>query len=130
MIYGIGHDMVELARIRSILDKSIQEKFISRILTSKEKDLLQGREGRKIEFVAGRFAVKEAVSKAFGCGIGSYLGFQDIEVLPDALGKPICTLSEEALAGRLQLDFQPVIHVSITHEISMASAYVIIEKLS
>ncbi len=128
MIYGIGHDLVEIDRVRRLLDKPVGEPFLLRLLTPAERLLLQGNEKRRAEFVAGRFAAKEAVSKALGCGIGQAVGFQDIEVLRDPLGKPVCTLKEEAIIDRLALNFRPIIHVSITHERLMASAYVVIER--
>jgi holo-[acyl-carrier protein] synthase len=130
MIFGIGHDVVEIERISNILDKSGGHKFFNRILTLSELEL-PGSKLRKAEFLAGRFAAKEAVSKAFGCGIGKIMGFQDIEVLPDKAGKPLVSLSSKAW-DRLQLGSseQYNIHLSITHERHMASAFVVVEQRS
>ncbi|CAM4450280.1 holo-ACP synthase [Paenibacillus tarimensis] len=126
MIIGIGHDVVEIDRIRAILEGAAGERFMRRVLTAAEYDRALNKGSSCVEYVAGRFAVKEAVVKAIGCGIGSAVGFKDMEVLPDKLGKPVCTLSEEALQ-RLQLDYQLRIHVSISHERSLASAFAIAE---
>ncbi|MNG15640.1 Holo-[acyl-carrier-protein] synthase [compost metagenome] len=66
--------------------------------------------------------------KAIGCGIGKQIGFQDVEVLPDPLGKPICHVKEDALL-RAGLQGSHRIHISITHSASMAAAYAIVEQL-
>ncbi|WP_077620340.1 holo-ACP synthase [Bacillus sinesaloumensis] len=118
MIIGTGIDIVELDRIKKILHR--QKKFVDRILTDAEKEkFLQLSETRKVEFLAGRFAVKEAYSKAVGTGIGESLSFLDIEVLSDEKGKPVLTkpISQKA-------------HLSITHSKDYAVAQVIIESLS
>ncbi|WP_156290223.1 holo-ACP synthase [Oceanobacillus salinisoli] len=116
MIKGIGIDIIELDRIQ----KSIaNEKFVDRILTSKEKflyDALQ-KTNRKVEFAAGRFAAKEAFAKAIGTGIGK-LSFQHIEVLPDEHGAPMIQVK----------GFEKErIFLSITHSKAYAVAQVVIE---
>ncbi|WP_189015788.1 holo-ACP synthase [Paenibacillus marchantiophytorum] len=128
MIKGIGTDLVEIARLRKMLEGSSGERFLERILTAPERELAQKRRGRLAEFASGRFAAKEAIVKAIGCGIGKQIGFQDIEVLPDALGKPVCQVREEALL-RAGLIGSHRIHISITHTDSMAAAYAIVEEL-
>jgi holo-[acyl-carrier protein] synthase len=129
MIYGVGMDMLEINRMKKIMGSKAAKRFLERILTMAERDLADTRKGRLSEFIAGRFTAKEAVVKALGCGIGPHVGFQDIEIMPDALGKPCCSLSAAAL-GRLgfPLDSTMRIHLSITHSESMAAAYVIIEQ--
>ncbi len=128
-IVGIGLDVVEMERIAGVLDGSAGERFVARVLTARENELLQGMPAkRRAQFVAGRFALKEAVVKALGCGIGSAVGFHDIESLPDELGKPVCKLSDSALA-RLGLAGRTLrVHVAITHERTIAAATAIIEK--
>jgi holo-[acyl-carrier protein] synthase len=129
MIAGIGNDLIEIARIQKIIKDGPGKKFLERILTPAEQRLAEDRKGRLYEFAAGRFAAKEAVVKALGCGICEQIGFQDVEILPDSTGKPLCTITEAAL-NRLQLDPQHVrIHLSITHTAVLASAYVVIESL-
>lgn len=129
MIYGIGHDVVEIERVQAMLKGKIGEKLMHRVLTPAELEL-PGRLARPAEFLSGRFAAKEALSKAFGCGIGQVLGFKDMEVLPDVKGKPFVSLSSEAWA-RLQLSGPEGynIHLSITHERHIASAFVVVEQL-
>ncbi|WP_256761704.1 holo-ACP synthase [Cohnella sp. WQ 127256] len=129
MIIGIGLDVVELARMERLLAGPANHKFVDRVLTIREQEGwvdLQPR--RALEYISGRFAAKEAVVKALGCGIGAIVGFKDIEVLPDSLGKPVCALSEAAI-GRLGWEGQAYkLHIAITHERSLAAATALIEK--
>ncbi|WNR46965.1 holo-ACP synthase [Paenibacillus roseipurpureus] len=128
MIIGVGTDLVEIARLRKMIEGTSGDRFLERILTPGERELAEKRRGRLAEFVAGRFAAKEAIVKAIGCGIGKQIGFQDIEVLPDALGKPVCTVKEEALL-RADLEGNLRLHISITHTDTMAAAYAIVEQV-
>lgn len=116
MIKGIGIDIVEIDRIKRLIEK--QPKFLARVLTGTELDSYQSRSGRRrYEYAAGRFAAKEAFAKAMGCGIGEQLSFQDIEILSDEKGKPY-----------IQAPFSEGVHLSITHSREYAAAQVIIEK--
>lgn len=115
MIKGIGIDIIELSRIEEIIAR--QRKLIDRILTDREKQTFeQLSERRRIEFLAGRFAAKEAYSKALGTGIGKEVSFLDIEIGTDDLGKPHIV--------------KPMIqaHLSISHSRDYAVAQVIIEE--
>lgn len=116
MIEGIGIDIVDLERIQKAMLK--QERFANRILTERELDIYRKLSGiRKVEFLAGRFAAKEAYAKANGTGIGKDLSFLDMEVIPNEQGKPIMTAPTEHK-----------IHVAISHDRSAAVAQVIIES--
>lgn len=130
MIYGIGNDILEIERIDRLLSGRQAEVFMKRVLTPAEREIAATRGKRMVEFVSGRFAAKEAVSKAFGCGIGAVMGFTDIEVLPDSSGRPVASLSSQAWE-RLQLpyDKQYEIHLSITHQTKLAAAFAIVEQL-
>ncbi len=109
-------DIVELERIQKLLER--QPKFIERILTEEErKTFVSLSARRRVEFVAGRFAAKEAFSKAVGTGIGENLSFLDIEVKPNELGKPEIIRPNSVRA-----------HLSITHSREYAAATVIIEE--
>lgn len=81
----VGCDIIEIERIQSSVDR-LGSKFVQRILTDREIEIYE-RRGSKIAFLAGRFAAKEAVSKAFKIGIGT-LGWHDIEVLNSDSGAP------------------------------------------
>jgi holo-[acyl-carrier protein] synthase len=130
MILGIGTDLLDMARVKRIIEGDAGDRFVSRVLTPGERELAAARQGRLVEFTAGRFAAKEAVSKALGCGIGKQVSLQDIEILPDELGKPDCRVSSKALE-RLQVDADStVFHLSITHTETLAMAYAIVEVTS
>jgi holo-[acyl-carrier protein] synthase len=128
MIYGVGMDMLEINRMIKIMEGKAAKRFLERILTVAERQLTETRKGRLSEFIAGRFAAKEALVKALGCGLGQIVGFQDIEILPNLMGKPSCAISASALERLgFTLDSDLRIHLSITHSESMAAAYVIVE---
>lgn len=127
MIYGIGHDVVEIERIRRMTERGIGEKLAQRILTTAEL-VLPGMKKRPVEFLCGRFAAKEAVTKAFGYGIGKIIGLHDIEIFADSYGKPYIEIAKPAWQ-RLELDpEQYQIHLTITHERHIASAFVVVEQ--
>ncbi|RDU34840.1 holo-ACP synthase [Neobacillus piezotolerans] len=116
MIKGIGIDLIEIGRIKELIER--QERFPGRVLAGRENEeysLLPTR--RRAEYLAGRFAAKEAFAKALGTGIGASLSFQDIEVGKDELGKPYFVRPEKVKA-----------HLSITHTKEYAAAHVVIEE--
>ncbi|WP_010272736.1 holo-ACP synthase [Paenibacillus senegalensis] len=128
MIIGVGTDIIEIARVKKLMEQPSGERFVARVLTVKERELAANRSGRMYEYVSGRFAAKEAVAKALACGIGREVGFQDIEILPDLHGKPECTLSADSI-GRLNLGKPIRIHLSISHSDVMASAFAVAEAV-
>jgi holo-[acyl-carrier protein] synthase len=131
LIIGVGTDLVEIGRVRRFLEDKSGPRFLARVLTPAECRLAEERKGRQAEFVAGRFAAKEAVVKALGTGIGSVTGFQDIEVLPTTGGQPRAVLSAAALErlGLCNGESGLLIHLSITHIQEFAAAYVIVERI-
>ncbi|MFV0556814.1 MAG: holo-ACP synthase [Lactovum sp.] len=118
MIVGIGIDNVEILRIKSAMENV---NFIKKLLTKKEERYWQvlPSENRKVEFLAGRWAAKEAFSKALGTGIGSSLSFQDLEIENDNKGNP------EFVKSPL---LEQSVHLSISHTALEAIAFVIIEE--
>lgn len=129
MIVGIGLDVVELERMSKLLAGPGKDRFAARVLTEQEyRSWSSLQQRRALEFISGRFAAKEAVVKAIGCGIGAAVGFKDIEVLPDERGKPVCTLSEASI-NRLGWAGQAFkLHLAITHERNLAAATALVEK--
>lgn len=138
MIIGIGTDMTEIGRMEAILAKPSGKRFLAKILAEDEQVRFFGKYGhgtgapvwdrRAAEHAAGRFAVKEAVSKAFGSGIGRCLGFHDIRVSAESSGRPVCQVSEEAL---IRLGHEPAairVHISITHTGTTAGAFAVVER--
>ncbi|MEG0471766.1 MAG: holo-ACP synthase [Solibacillus sp.] len=115
MIKGIGLDLVEMVRIEKAMNRT--EKFQQRILSERELAIFETLSGtRKVEFLAGRFAAKEAYSKANGTGVGEGCELHQIEVLKDSLGKPILYFNGQ----------QAKAFVSITHTHTTAAAQVIL----
>ena len=115
-IFGIGVDVVDMPRIKQIVESN--PKFVQRVLTEKEyTQLLTRGTKRQVEYFAGRFACKEAFSKAYGTGIGP-IDFKSIEVLNEENGRPIVT----------QSPFEGNVHVTISHSEAVAIAYMILEK--
>lgn len=128
MIVGNGIDLVEIERIAALMKR--QSRAVKRLLTLQEQSLLEGKaEGRKVEFIAGRFAAKEAAAKALGTGIGSMLSFLDMEVLPDEWGKPEMKLDPEVFRRLGRDPSRMRIHLSIAHSTSHAMAQVLVEEL-
>lgn len=114
-----GVDMIEIARIERAMARH-GERFAKRFFTAQEIDYCSGR----VERLAGRFAVKEAVSKAFGTGIGD-MNWTDIEIVCNERGKPELQLHDRAKALAEELGLR---HWSIslshtdTHAIGFAVA--------
>ncbi len=90
MILGTGIDIIEVARVRSSLEK-FGERFGQRVLLPDEAAYCLAHKD-SAPFVAARFAAKEAVSKAFGTGIGAQLGWLDIEICKKESGEPFVVL--------------------------------------
>jgi holo-[acyl-carrier protein] synthase len=86
MITGIGVDIVEVARVEALI-KKFDDRFARRILRAEEMIEFERRKYAS-SFLATRFAVKEAVAKALGTGIGKKVSFQGIQVVHDERGKP------------------------------------------
>jgi len=124
MIFGIGIDIIEVRRVEKLSQKS--DKYVKKIFTQNEIDYCRKFKNGSQNF-AGRFAVKEAFSKAMGTGISNGLKFNQIETVNDKLGKP-----EIVLYGRTKEIFDArnlrFSHVSIAHLKDYATAVVIIEK--
>ncbi|HBO24936.1 MULTISPECIES: holo-ACP synthase [unclassified Providencia] len=125
-IVGLGTDIVEIARIESVIERTA-DSLAKRILTDNEFMQYQ-QQTKPARFLAKRFAVKEAAAKALGTGIRNGLAFNQFEVSNDKLGKPLLTLNGEALKLATSLHATHF-HVSITDERHYASATVIIESL-
>jgi holo-[acyl-carrier protein] synthase len=124
MILGTGIDIIEVARIASSHEK-FGERFVNRILLPEEIGYcLSHRE--PAPFLAVRFAAKEAVSKAFGTGIGAALGWRDIEIRRKESGEPYVVLhgkGQELFAARGAKQ----LHVTLSHTAHYATAMSVLE---
>ncbi len=124
MILGVGVDIIEVSRIQSSFEK-FGDRFLNRILLPEEvryclSHRLPG------PHLAARFAAKEAISNAFGTGIGAALGWRDMEILRKESGEPYVVLHglgqklfESRKAGRLL--------ISLSHTQSHAVSIAVLE---
>ncbi|WP_177162106.1 holo-ACP synthase [uncultured Fusobacterium sp.] len=114
---GIGNDIIEINRIEKAIKKA---NFITKVFTENEIKLFEIK-GNRAEFFAGRFAGKEAVSKALGTGFREF-SLTDIEILNNELGKPYVTFknSIESYNKKYFID------ISISHCKEYATAVAII----
>ncbi len=123
-LIGLGTDLVEIQRLKESIERS-GEPFLARVYAPEELVVVPKTESRRMEFLAGRWAAKEALSKALGTGIGAKCHMNEICVLNDGAGRPVMTLSGEAKATADALGVTQVM-VSISHERGFAMATVIL----
>ena len=112
-LIGVGTDVIEVSRIK---DAMSDENFLTRILSPREKEFLDSKNANA-QTIAGRFAAKEAISKALGTGFRGDITASNIEIINNELGKPVVKLLTDEYPDVL---FQ----LSIAHidEIAMACA--------
>lgn len=124
MILGTGIDLIEVARVVNSMER-FGDRFLSRILLPPEIEYCRSY-SHPGPHVAARFAAKEAISKAFGTGIGTQLGWHDLEVARRDSGEPYVLLHGKGLdllhqrAGRR-------VHLSLSHTQVYATAVAILE---
>ena len=124
MILGTGIDIIEVARIASSFEK-FGERFVNRILLPDETAYCLSHK-KPAPFLAARFAAKEAVSKAFGTGIGAQLGWRDMEIRRKESGEPFVVLHGK---GKILFESRGAkkLHVSLSHTQNYAAATAILE---
>jgi holo-[acyl-carrier protein] synthase len=110
-----GVDLIEISRIEEVIARHGRH-YLERIYTPAELEQC----GRRVESLAGRFAAKEAVAKALGCGIGD-VAWKEIEILGDEQNAPVLTLHGTALQKAKELGVMNW-SVSISHSQSHAVA--------
>ncbi|MGI8423657.1 MAG: holo-ACP synthase [Chloroflexota bacterium] len=118
MPLSVGTDIVEIYRVAGVIDRW-QDRFLQRVYTTAELHYCRGR----VAELAARFAGKEAISKALGTGIRG-LAWRDMEILPDALGKPTVTLHDRALRRAADVGLS-VFEISLSHARDYAVAVVV-----
>jgi holo-[acyl-carrier protein] synthase len=124
MILGTGIDIIEVARIEASYEK-FGERFVKRILRPAEIAYCLSHR-KPGPFLAARFAAKEAISKAFGTGIGAELSWQDLEVGRKESGEPFVILHDKG-AELLQQRGGRIVHLSLSHTEQHATAMAILE---
>jgi len=122
-VRGLGIDVVEIRRVREALQRN--QRFAERLFTRGEIDYCESMARREIHYAA-RFAAKEAFFKALGTGWRLGMGWHEVEVCHDSLGKP-----ELILSGKTAAEFRSrklcAAHLSIAHERNVAVAVVVVE---
>ena len=134
MIYGIGTDIVVIARIQSLIDR-YGERFARRVLGPEELTEYRRRAARgdhgpayAARYLAKRFAATEAFSKALGLGLRGPMTLLSLQVLNDRRGQPVAH-ARKALEPYLR-ERGLVAHVSLSDEVDSAVAFVVIETRS
>jgi holo-[acyl-carrier protein] synthase len=124
MILGTGIDLIEVARIASSYER-FGERFVRRVLVADEIAYCRTH-NNPAPFLAARFAAKEAISKAFGTGIGAQLGWQNMEIRRKESGEPYVVLHGKG-ADLFAARGAKKIHISLTHTENYAAATAIME---
>jgi holo-[acyl-carrier protein] synthase len=119
-ILGTGVDIVETSRIAGSIERH-GERFLARVFLDGER-LYCGKMATPERCYAARFAAKEAVSKAFGTGIGVSLGWLDIEVRRKASGEPFVILHGEGAKTAVRLGITDL-RLTLSHSDHYAVAH-------
>src|SRR5437588_12179742 len=90
-VIGIGVDLVECARIQRSIDR-FGDRFLHRVFTDGEIEYSMSMKF-PARHLAARFAAKEAVSKAFGTGIGKAMGWRNIDIHKKSIGELLLIFS-------------------------------------
>ena len=123
-VLGIGVDLVENERIQHSLDR-FGERFLHRVFTAGEIEYSQSMKF-PARHLAARFAAKEAVSKAFGTGIGKAMGWKDIDVRRKESGEPFVVLEGGAKRLAEERGISKV-WISLSHTDQHAMAVIVVE---
>lgn len=124
MILGTGIDIIEVSRVADVMER-FGERFVRRILLPPEIEYCRSH-AHPARHIAARFAAKEAISKAFGTGIGSQLGWLDMEIERRPSGQPVVRLHAKGLVLLETLGGTRV-HISLSHTDVSATAVAILE---
>lgn len=124
MLAGLGVDLIEVGRIRKALDRW-GERFIRRVFTAEEK-LYSLRKAFPEQSFAARFAAKEAVLKALGTGLSGGIGWKDVEIVNNRIGKPEVRLGSKIT--RHTGERKVLISLSHTKELAVAFAILVEEE--
>lgn len=125
MILGCGIDIIEVQRIEAACEK-FGDRFLQRIFHPSELAYCRSHKAPG-PFLAARFAGKEAISKAFGTGIGGQLSWQDMEICRKDSGEPYVVLHGKGEA-LLRERGGRIVHLSLSHTLKQAAAVAILES--
>ncbi|TVR49435.1 MAG: holo-[acyl-carrier-protein] synthase [Puniceicoccaceae bacterium] len=122
-VLGLGLDLIEVERIRGVWDRQ-GDRFLNRIFTREELDYCLGMK-HPHKHLAARFAAKEAVSKAFGTGIGGAFGWTSASIYHAPGGRPLVRLDERGADLLRRLGGRSVL-LSLSHTEGHAAAVAVI----
>jgi holo-[acyl-carrier protein] synthase len=125
MILGTGVDILEIDRLRKIIERQ-KDRFLLRVFTAEEQRFCNMHKDTAPHY-AVRFAAKEAAFKALGTGWAKGVTWLDVEVQREGQDPPKLTLCGEALKISQSLETQRI-HLSLSHSDQWAIATVILEK--
>ena len=125
MIFGIGTDVVQVARVQAIYEKH-GERFVQRLLLP-EEDTAFRRYKRPVRFLAMRFAAKEAIVKALGTGFAHGIWIRDVGIAQNAWGRPEVIWSERGRELRDRLGAGEG-HVTLTDEAGLVVAVAVLMR--
>ncbi len=124
-VIGIGIDLVECARIQHSIDR-FGDRFLHRVFTDGEIEYSMSMKF-PARHLAARFAAKEAVSKAFGTGIGKAMGWRNIDIRKKPSGEPFLVFSGSAHELAVARDVASTL-VTLSHTEHHAIACVVLEQ--
>lgn len=125
-IYGNGIDIIDIARMRSLITKN--KKFKERIFTKKEIKTCE-KIKNKYACYAKKFAAKEAFAKALGTGVSNGLSLNEIEINNNHKGKPFLELKKKSYRiVKMTIKKKFKVYLSLSDEKNYAVASVIIVK--
>ena len=124
MIFGTGLDIIDVERIRKIHGRW-GDRFLKKFLRPEEIEYCLSVHDPTAS-IAARFAGKEAISKAFGTGIGGKINWHDIEIINDEKGRPLVKLHGAAKILLLEMGGKEV-QVSLSHDGGQAAAMALLQ---
>lgn len=124
-VIGVGIDLVDIPRIRAIGERH-EGRFLEKVFTVAERTAMAERKDPWPGYAA-RFAAKEAVSKAFGTGLGAELDLTSVSVETDAAGAPHIVLDDKGRALLAAKGGSKVL-ISLTHTAELAQALALIVR--
>ena len=125
MIFGVGTDVVELARVQATWER-FGDHFVDRLLMPEERVLFE-RSKQPVRFLAMRFAGKEATVKAMGTGFAHGVWIRDVGITSNEWGRPLVIWSERGQRVRDRLGIGDG-HVSLTDDAGLVIAFAVVER--
>jgi holo-[acyl-carrier protein] synthase len=125
VIFGIGTDVVQVARVQAIFERH-GEHFVQRLLMPEEETAFRSYK-RPVRFLAMRFAAKEAIVKALGTGFAHGVWIRDVGIAANAWGRPEVIWSDRGRALRDRLGAGEG-HVTLTDEAGLVVAVAVLMR--